>query len=181
MDVADEKESRRGVGAAPTGGRDALTRRRFLARAVGSVVGGIAALLGVPGVAFIVGRSQDRSANGWIHLGAAASFHAGDPTRVTKTITKQSAWVVEEQEVTIFVSTRDGKEFRGLSDKCTHLGCRVRWVPAEESNDHKAAFFCPCHNGVFDPDGQVVSGPLPRPLDRFDMKVEAGDLYARQA
>jgi Rieske Fe-S protein len=38
-------------------------------------------------------------------------------------------------------------------------------------------FFCPCHNGVFDKDGNVVSGPPPRPLDRFEVKVEDDQLF----
>lgn len=43
--------------------------------------------------------------------------------------------------------------FRALSGKCPHLGCRVFWEPA---NDR---FFCPCHNGVFDPNGVAIEGP----------------------
>jgi Rieske Fe-S protein len=30
---------------------------------------------------------------------------------------------------------------------------------------------------VFDKDGQVISGPPPRPLDRYEAKVEDGQLY----
>ncbi len=40
-----------------------------------------------------------------------------------------------------------------FSSVCPHLGCRVHWVPSRK------AFFCPCHNGVFDGDGVAVSGP----------------------
>lgn len=58
-------------------------------------------------------------------------------------------------------------DFIALSSVCPHLGCQVHWEP---QNDR---FFCPCHNGVFDPEGNPVSGPpkdanqsLPRyPLD----------------
>ena len=40
-----------------------------------------------------------------------------------------------------------------LSSVCPHLGCKVHWEP---QNDR---FFCPCHNGVFDPAGKAISGP----------------------
>ena len=73
--------------------------------------------------------------------------------------------------MTVFVVTEDGRNFVALSNICTHLGCRVRWV------SDQGKFFCPCHNGVFDKDGNVVSGPPPRPLDRYDVKVEDGQIF----
>ena len=38
-------------------------------------------------------------------------------------------------------------------------------------------FHCPCHDGVFDVEGKVVSGPPPRPLDEYENKVEDGNLF----
>jgi menaquinol-cytochrome c reductase iron-sulfur subunit len=35
---------------------------------------------------------------------------------------------------------------------------------------------CPCHSSVFSVDGAVISGPAPRPLDRYETKVENGKL-----
>lgn len=52
--------------------------------------------------------------------------------------------------------TRQGEgegELRALSSTCPHLGCQVHW------ESHNNRFFCPCHNGVFDPSGSPVSGP----------------------
>lgn len=58
-----------------------------------------------------------------------------------------------------------------MSNVCTHLGCHVRWIA------DKNKFFCPCHNGVFDKYGNVVSGPPPRPLDRYEVKARDAQLY----
>ena len=53
-----------------------------------------------------------------------------------------------------YVMARTGeKTFRVLSDVCPHLGCRVHWVATENH------FFCPCHMGVFDPEGKATAGP----------------------
>jgi Rieske Fe-S protein len=60
-----------------------------------------------------------------------------------------------------------------MSNICTHLSCRVRWVA------ERGQFFCPCHNGVFDKEGLVVSGPPPRPLDRYEVKVEGDQLFIK--
>ncbi len=54
--------------------------------------------------------------------------------------------------------------YRVYSGVCTHLGCLVRW---EEQNNR---FYCPCHQGIFDPNGKVVSGPPPRPLDEYQIE-----------
>ena len=51
-------------------------------------------------------------------------------------------------------------ELRALDAKCTHEGCTVRYLARD------ALIWCACHNGRFDLDGRVLSGPPPRPLAR---------------
>jgi cytochrome b6-f complex iron-sulfur subunit len=64
------------------------------------------------------------------------------------------------------VINRPGKGFVALSRVCTHLGCLVDYDKA------RSRIFCPCHAAVFDLEGNVVSGPPPRPLQRFPLRVE---------
>jgi Rieske Fe-S protein len=69
-------------------------------------------------------------------------------------------------------------DFLALSSTCPHLGCRVHW------ETHKSRFFCPCHNGVFDPDGNPVSGPpadAKQALPRFPLKLEGNLLFIHVA
>ncbi len=156
-----------------------LSRRDFLSRMVGSVAGGMAALLGIPSAVFLIGTSQQRTAGGWVAMGPVAEFPLNQPTLINTTVAKQQGWVVEEQELSAFVTTADGDEFVALSDRCTHLACRVRFVDETEQTS-KPGFFCPCHNGVFDADGEILAGPIPRPLDRFETKVEEGQLFVKE-
>lgn len=64
--------------------------------------------------------------------------------------------------------------FIALSSICPHLGCAVHW---EAQHDR---FFCPCHNGAFDPTGKATEGPpasANQSLKKFSLKVERGLLY----
>ncbi|HEX9794913.1 MAG TPA: Rieske (2Fe-2S) protein [Planctomycetota bacterium] len=47
----------------------------------------------------------------------------------------------------------EAEDFVALSSTCPHLGCQVHW------EGHRNRFFCPCHNGVFDPAGVATAGP----------------------
>jgi glycine/D-amino acid oxidase-like deaminating enzyme/nitrite reductase/ring-hydroxylating ferredoxin subunit len=54
---------------------------------------------------------------------------------------------------------RDGRgKVQARSAVCTHMGCIVRWNPAETTWD------CPCHGSRFDVDGSVIDGPAVKPL-----------------
>ena len=57
-----------------------------------------------------------------------------------------------------------------LSTTCTHLGCGVSW------DAEKKVFICPCHGGSYAPDGSVLSGPPPRPLERLEVSLDGGRL-----
>ena len=65
----------------------------------------------------------------------------------------------------IVINTPD-KGFIALSKVCTHLGCLVQY---EKS---KNRLLCPCHGGVYNLEGAVISGPPPKPLQKFTVKVE---------
>ena len=70
--------------------------------------------------------------------------------------------------------TGSAEDFVALSSTCPHLGCQVRWEP---QNDR---FFCPCHNGIFDPSGVATGGPpgeAGQRLAEYPLKVEAGLLH----
>lgn len=62
---------------------------------------------------------------------------------------------------------------RGLiafSRVCTHLGCLIEY----EKDKHQ--LLCPCHAGTYDLEGNVVSGPPPKPLPRLPLKVEGENI-----
>jgi len=64
----------------------------------------------------------------------------------------------------IVVRTAEG-EIRAFSAVCSHLDCTVQFK-ADTSQ-----LWCACHNGTYDLAGNVVSGPPPRPLVRFEVHL----------
>ena len=148
-----------------------ISRREAMKTAIALIGGLIGTALGIPAVAYIIGPALKKDEANWIRIGSLSSIELGTPTLFKPRVTRENGWIVDEEEVGVFVLTEDGRDYHAVSNICTHLGCRVRWIAEQQQ------FFSPCHNGVFDKHGYVVSGPPPRPLDEFVTKTEDGNLY----
>ena len=85
----------------------------------------------------------------------------------------QSKMVAIAGQPVIVIRTPQG--FRAFSAICTHLGCIVGWDAGRRQIE------CPCHAGVFDINGRVVSGPPPRPLAELDVAVVNGEVLVKSA
>jgi cytochrome b6-f complex iron-sulfur subunit len=70
----------------------------------------------------------------------------------------------------IIVLNLPDKGYLAFSKVCTHLGCLVKF------DKERQEFICPCHAGTFNLEGDVVSGPPPRPLRQFAVKVEGDNI-----
>jgi menaquinol-cytochrome c reductase iron-sulfur subunit len=148
-----------------------ISRRDFMQITIAAIGGLIGIAVGVPAIEYIVGPALKKNVQNWIQLGAVSKVELNTPTLFKANIQNQTGWIVSQDEISVYVMTENGHSFTAMSNVCTHLGCRVRWIPADSK------FACPCHNGVFDKHGSVLSGPPPRPLDRFQTKVENGILF----
>ncbi|MCA9257636.1 MAG: Rieske (2Fe-2S) protein [Planctomycetales bacterium] len=110
------------------------------------------------------------SGKAWFFVAAAKSIPSGSsidftsPSGVRVTIRRDEG---EPQDLR-------AENFLALSSVCPHLGCRVHWESANKR------FFCPCHNGVFSPDGVATEGPPAQAgqnLPRYALKLDRGSLY----
>ena len=66
---------------------------------------------------------------------------------------------------------RKGAKVIAYDPSCPHLGCHV------EYKEKKKRYVCPCHGGVFDEEGNRLSGPPPRGLTKVAAKEEAGRIW----
>ena len=74
---------------------------------------------------------------------------------------KEHTLIVRHGSKRLLVFEDAEQKLRALEARCTHEGCTVQYVPGD------SLIWCACHNGRFDLDGRVISGPPPRPLARW--------------
>ncbi|MEB3198072.1 MAG: ubiquinol-cytochrome c reductase iron-sulfur subunit [Candidatus Sericytochromatia bacterium] len=160
------------AGTAPTSTSDDITRRKFLNQAINVVGAGITAILAVPLTAYFLDPAVRSSASkkNWVKLGPASDLTASPKAFNFQTV-RTEGFMKQNVNATAYAFMDDAGQPQALSNTCTHLGCPAGWDEA------KGKFFCPCHGGVYTKDGTNVAGPPPRPLPRFEAKVENGDVY----
>ena len=147
-------------------GPERVERRGFLKSAASLVMtGGLVLGYGTCGViaARFLYPAEGRKTR-WQFVAQASRLQPGDaltyrtPTGETVTIARHG-------------SGDSAADFVALSSTCPHLGCQVHW------EGHQSRFFCPCHNGVFDPSGAPLEGPpaeAGQRLPEYPLKVEDG-------
>lgn len=153
---------------------NSVSRRDFMNTAIWAIGGFISAAFAIPAVVYVIAPAlQKNQLEEWVRLGSTDKVELGTPTLFKANIERQTGWIVNEEEISVYVLTENGRDYVAMSNICTHLGCRVRWI------SDQSQFFCPCHNAIFDEEGQVVSGPPPRPLDRYETKVENNQIFIK--
>ena len=120
-------------------------RRGFLARTSNlamsaGLVGGYGALAYIAGRFLYPARPRRME---WIYVAETARVRSDEALLYR-------APNGETVNITRLGSSGSADDFIALSSTCPHLGCQVQW---EAQNDR---FFCPCHNGVFDPSGKTA-------------------------
>lgn len=160
----EEGQAERPVAGAPR-------RRDVLARFLNlGVLGSLAAAYGTfaaYAVRFLYPASAPRRA--WTYVARLDEIAAGGSLRWT-------APTGQTINVTRLGAGAEAADFVALSSVCPHLGCQVHWEA------HRDRYFCPCHNGSFDPQGRPTGGP-PRegntPLPRYPLEVRGQMVFIR--
>jgi Rieske Fe-S protein len=148
-----------------------ISRRGFVGGVVAVVGTIISAVVGLPAIGYLVSPALKKGGGDeWITLGPVSAIQTGVPTPFTFSVTREVAWRRARINRTVYAVTEDGQNITVFSDACTHLSCKVHW------DEERGAFVCPCHDGIFDKQGNVVSGPPPRPLYHFETQIENDQL-----
>ena len=143
--------------AAPREADEGLTRQTFVRVALGGATMVYAAALGYPIYRYLaspVEKAQSEAAVTEVTLKDAQKLPTG------------SALMFKfGSKPAMLIHHADGN-WTALNAVCTHLGCTVQYQPDQQR------IFCACHGGIYDPKtGANVSGPPPKPLRRYEVKL----------
>lgn len=147
-------------------------RRRFFKFLVTGIGSAVAAALAAPVAGLLVLPALKKQKVVWKQCGPVEEFAVGEIRLVALEPLEQRQWPEDWGKEAAWVFRRSQHDFVVYNIHCTHVGCPVNW------SSKARRFFSPCHGGVFDEEGRVLAGPPPRPLDRYESKVENGVLYA---
>ncbi len=149
-----------------------MDRRSFVKIVTASLGSMMAAIVGLPMIQYFISPALGKTGgDDWISLGSLENFPLDLPTLFNFNIAKVNGWEKSSQSYGVFVLRKEGQDPIVFSDVCTHLSCRVNW------DSETKEYYCPCHAAFFDKDGEVLSGPPPRPLDRFEIRLDGDQLF----
>ena len=132
--------------------RDGLSRRSFIKFGMGALASLALIEMGGAGFLFLRARSMEGEFGGLITAGPVDTFPTGS--------------VTEFNDGHFFLIRSPDGGFLAVHNRCTHLGCTVNWVEADNQ------FICPCHAASFDFFGNFDGPPVPRPLDTFQVEFD---------
>lgn len=146
----------------PAGGAGGGNRRQFLqvlSKAFLSLwaIGGAGALAGY----LKAPERSEASSERTVRIGLLEEMRIGEARMVRHGMTP------------FYVIRMDADRVIAMSAVCTHVRCILNY-------DHeRRGLVCPCHDGRFDLNGNVISGPPPRALPTYEVSVRAGEVFVR--
>ena len=146
-----------------------IPRRRFYLTFIYGLWSSIAAALAAPALLYLFLPPKVRRESEWIEAGDITTLQPKIPVEMVFRKNRVDGWKISSEIQTAWV-VKLSDQIVAFGPQCTHLGCAYHWDEA------KSEFICPCHNSVFAANGVVTSGPAPRPLDRYDVKIDGGKL-----
>jgi len=146
------------------------TRRRFYEAVIVGVQAVIGIALAIPTVAYLLAPPKPRREADMIEAMDIGTLTPNEPVEVSFRKSRVDGWKVINEKRTAWVVKMADNNVVAYGPQCTHLGCAYHW------EGQKKQFVCPCHNSFFSIDGKLVSGPAPRPLDRYVTKINGAKL-----
>ena len=159
---------------------------------LGAVIGG---LVTVPIVGFAVAPAFVKQGHPEVDLGPMSNFPENQWMLTTFFLNPDEGEVSRRTAYIRNNGQLDGEpSFTIISNRCAPLGCPVQPNGLVQDNQQKkvpsktlqrvtlipmipaGGFGCPCHGGQYDTEGNRVSGPPVRALDRYTFKIDNGNL-----
>ena len=143
-----------------------LARRGFFVRIIQAAQATMGATLAFIAGGAALAPSFARRDETWLRAGDFAALPDNEPFAVTLRIARADGAAESVDRRVVYLVKTGPQQVRAIDSTCTHLGCRTRFNPESRLIE------CPCHGGVYDTTGQVVSGPPPKPLTEIPARVD---------
>jgi menaquinol-cytochrome c reductase iron-sulfur subunit len=125
----------------------------------------ISGAMALPAAIYLMVPPKSKKNSSWIEAGDITQLKPGVPEEVVFRRNRLDGWKVSSEKSTAWVIKKAQGEIVAFTPQCTHLGCAYSY------DDKNKEFLCPCHTSTFGLDGKVLTGPAPRALDRYEVKV----------
>jgi menaquinol-cytochrome c reductase iron-sulfur subunit len=146
------------------------TRRSFYAVVINGLNGILGAAFGGVALSYLLLPRRHKVVAGWTEAAELAKLPDGKPAEIIFDRVRKDSWRVSTEKASAWILKKSENEVVAFAPSCTHLGCAYKW------DDGAKNFMCPCHTSAFSIDGKVLTGPAPRPLDRYDVRLDNGKI-----
>jgi menaquinol-cytochrome c reductase iron-sulfur subunit len=143
------------------------TRRQFLTRGTGLLMGLITLMLSIPAIGFLLSPLFTGTRESWVKVGPVDDIPVDTPTAMEVSVPLGEGFPVPDVRRIVYVVRRKDGTVLALSNICSHMQCDVHW------DKRLSQFLCPCHGGLYDIKGTNIGGPPPRPLPQWVHRFSA--------
>ncbi len=132
-----------------------------------AIIGGA---LSIPAAIYLLLPPRSRNKTGFVEAADLGQLKPDTPEEVVFRRNRVDGWKITSEKTTAWVVKNARNDVVAYAPQCTHLGCAYHWDAAANY------FLCPCHTSAFSIDGKVLTGPAPRPLDRYQVQVQGSKI-----
>ena len=143
-------------------------RRTFLIATIYGLWALIGAAMSLPAAIYLLLPPRLRKREEWVDAGDFTRLNTNNPEELIFRRNRIDGWKISSEKTSAWVVKLSDAQAVAFVPSCTHLGCAYHW------DEQKNNFLCPCHTSTFGLDGRVLSGPAPRPLDRYAVQIKDG-------
>jgi menaquinol-cytochrome c reductase iron-sulfur subunit len=148
-----------------------MHRRAFYVSVIYGLWSLVTAALAVPAGVYLLLPPRIKKEEDWVEATDFARLKLNVPEEIVFRRNRKDGWKITSEKATAWMLRTSETELVAFAPQCTHLGCAYHW------DDRNRNFLCPCHTSTFGLDGSVLSGPAPRPLDRYKVAVRGDKVF----
>ncbi len=152
-----------------------ISRRKFFMKLSLGLAGVSAAVAAIPVITAVLAPLLESKTEKWRTVGKVDAFKINTTSLVTFINADPEPYAGMTAKSAAWLRRNNDTDFIAFAANCTHLGCPVRW----EKDAH--LFMCPCHGGVYYADGTVAAGPPPKPLTRYEVRINNDEVQIKTA